>query len=203
MSNYKTVLMSAFDVNHRSSLTRSISQAYMISAERSREFGVFSREAQPYLRWLYCEALLEKSAINLGLDFHAAPNAARNCRHLTITSQNWTLTTHHVNGPGQLPRKARYRATYAQSMNYDLFEGVEENENVIPTVGGHVYLLHDGVGASLEAVSLTIPTPDLRAVLYAEPLELVTSFEVEEETIEDELDEKIALRVDEMLRKQK
>lgn len=203
MSNYKTVLMSAFDANHRSSLTRSISQAYMISAERSREFGLFSREAQPYLRWLYCEALLEKSAINHGLDFHAAPNAARNCRHLTITSQNWTLTTHHINGPGQLPRKARYRATYTQSMNYDLFEGLEENENVIPTVGGHVYLLHDGVGASLEAVSLTIPTPDLRAVLYAEPLELVTSFEVEEETIEDELDEKIALRVDEMLRKQK
>ncbi|HAT7708580.1 TPA: hypothetical protein JAX41_005065, partial [Enterobacter roggenkampii] len=47
------------------------------------------------------------------------------------------------------------------------------------------------------------PTPDLRAVLYAEPLELVSSFEVEEETIEDELDEKIALRVDELLRKQK
>ncbi|HCR2086616.1 TPA: hypothetical protein ONR56_000903, partial [Enterobacter hormaechei subsp. steigerwaltii] len=52
-------------------------------------------------------------------------------------------------------------------------------------------------------ISLTIPTPDLRAVLYAEPLELVSSFEVEEETIEDELDEKIALRVDELLRKQK
>lgn len=43
-----------------------------MSAERSREFGVFSREVQPYLRWLYCEALLEKTAINLGLDFHAA-----------------------------------------------------------------------------------------------------------------------------------
>lgn len=203
MSNYRTVLMNAFDVNHRSSMTRSISQAYLMSAERSREFGVFYREAQPYLRWFYCEALLEKTAINLGLDFHAAPNAARNCRHLSIKSNNWTLTAHHVSGPGQLPRKARYRAAYAQSMNYDLFEGFEENDNVLPSVGGHVYLLHDGVGASLEAISLTIPTPDLRAVLYAEPLELVSSFEVEEETIEDELDEKIALRVDELLRKQK
>ena len=84
MSNYRTVLMNAFDVNHRSSMTRSISQAYLMSAERSREFGVFYREAQPYLRWFYCEALLEKTAINLGLDFHAAPNAARNCRHLSI-----------------------------------------------------------------------------------------------------------------------
>ena len=192
MSNYRTVLMNAFDVNHRSSMTRSISQAYLMSAERSREFGVF-----------YREALLEKTAINLGLDFHAAPNAARNCRHLSIKSNNWTLTAHHVSGPGQLPRKARYRAAYAQSMNYDLFEGFEDNDNVLPSIGGHVYLLHDGVGASLEAISLTIPTPDLRAVLYAEPLELVSSFEVEEETIEDELDEKIALRVDELLRKQK
>ena len=48
MSNYRTVLMNAFDLNHRSSMIRSISQAYLMSAERSREFGVFSREAQPY-----------------------------------------------------------------------------------------------------------------------------------------------------------
>ncbi|CAI1998488.1 Uncharacterised protein [Serratia liquefaciens] len=203
MSNFRTVLLNAFTSEHRDTFTRSVAQAYIHSAERSREFGLFSREAQPYLRWFFCEALLEKAAITHGLSYLAASNAAGNCRHLTITSKNWSLTTHHVNGPGQLPRKARYRAMYVQSKNYELFEPIEQLDNVVSNLGGYAYLLHDGKGASLEAISLTIPTSDLRSVLYTESLDLVSPYEAEEEAIEDELNEKIALRVEDILRSKK
>ncbi|EOI6865248.1 hypothetical protein ACMVR0_001295 [Yersinia enterocolitica] len=202
MKNYQSVLQDAFSDASRKSFSNSIVKAYIQSVERSKEFGTFAREAQPYLRWFWCEALLEKAAMQSGLSFKAASNHAKNCNHLTITSKNWSLTAHHSNS-GPLPRRAVYRAMYVSGKNFELFDGEYEQESDVIVMGGHVYLMHDGVGANVEAINLTVPSTDMKSVLFTESLTIVSPFDVEAEKVEDELDTKIGLKVEELLRNKK
>ncbi|MFC0225660.1 hypothetical protein [Serratia aquatilis] len=201
MKKYQLALQDAFSDAARKAFSSSIVKAYVQSVNGSKEFGSFAREAQPYLRWFWCEALLEKAARQSGLSYKAASNYAKNCNHLTVTSKNWSLTAHHSsNGP--LPRHAVYRAMYVKGRMGDLFDDYDQGSEVL-IMGGHVYLMHDGIGANVDAINLTVPSTDMKSVLFTESLDIVSPFDVEEEKVEDELDTKIVLKVEELLRKQK
>ncbi|MDR5020527.1 hypothetical protein RF657_19375 [Yersinia rochesterensis] len=198
---YSQQLMDAFSQDCRKELSMSLSQAYLHSHLKAKEFGSFWFQAQSYLRWFYVDALLEKTSRQLGLDFNIGKNVAKNCKHIAIHSNNWLMTVHHLPGRGPLPKQAKYRASYAHK-NYDFFEGENSFEAEYEEIGGHVYLLHDGSNQHLSLLNFTIPTPDNSTILYTESLRIASLHEVEVEDIESDIEEKIILLTEQQIRKQ-
>ncbi|WP_274371862.1 hypothetical protein [Morganella morganii] len=198
MESIKSSLLTAFNSDLRNEFSIAIGRAYLNSIERGKEFDSFAKVAQPYLRWFWCEALLEQVAKNQKISYSIAPNKAKNCNHLNIKSNNWSMTAHHAsNGP--LPRRASYRSMYAQR-NYDLFEQDIDHGSILIT-SGHLYLMHDGEGRNVHEINFTVPSNDMRSVIYTERLNIISHSEVMNEKVEDELDEKINIKVDEILRR--
>lgn len=196
---YSEQLLTAFDDTCRKDLSMSLSQAYLLSHQASKEFGSFWRQAQSYLRWFYVDTLVEKTARKLSIDIDIASNTAKNCVHPTLNSANWSLTVHHLQGRGPLPRNAKYRATYL-SLNYDLFEDISFSSSMDGELGGHVFMLHDGKNQSLSLLNFTIPTADNSGIIYTEALPIISPDEVEAESVDDELDTKFKLLTEQHIR---
>lgn len=200
-TQYTKQLINAFDQSCRKELSMSLSQAYLHSHLKGKEFGSFWFQAQSYLRWFYVDALLEKTSRQLGMDFKIGKNAAGNCKHIAIHSNNWLMTVHHIPGHGPLPKQAKYRASYSH-LNYDLFDDDTSFLTESSDAGGHVYLLHDGKNQHLSLLNLTVPTPDNASILYTESLPVTSIQEAEAEDIDSEIEEKIILLTEQQIRKQ-
>lgn len=61
-NNYKLALAQVFSISVRKAFSQSISQAYILSVEKSKEFSNCAQHAVPYLRFFYSQALLERDA---------------------------------------------------------------------------------------------------------------------------------------------
>lgn len=195
---YSKQLLQAFNENCRKEMSKSLTKAYSTSYQVAREeFGNFWSKAQGYLRWLYADELLVKTAKKLHIDYCFKNNVKGNSLHPMLRSSNWSLTVHHIQSKNQkLPRKSRTRLLY-QSKNLDLFDNEPEN----CTNGGHVYLLHDGINDSLSLMKLTIPSPDGKTIIYNEDLPIIYVDEAEVENVPDELNNKFMLLTEEYIRK--
>ncbi|HFQ0125576.1 TPA: hypothetical protein ACHOWG_004073 [Escherichia coli] len=194
---YSEQLSAAFDSACRQELSKSLAQAYMLSHQGAKEFGSFWRQAQAYLRWFYVDAFMEKTARSMKMHVEIASNAAKNCVHPTIRSNNWSLTAHHLDGKGPLPRQAKYRSVYS-SNNYDLFNDV--SVEVTDFEGGHVYLMHAGEKQSLSVLNLIIPNSSNDGIIYTEKLAILSPYQVEAEKVDDELDNKFKLLTEQHIR---
>lgn len=196
---YSEQLALAFDDSCRQELSKSLALSYSLSHQGAKEFGSFWRQAQSYLRWFYVDAFIEKTARSLNMSVEIASNAAKNCVHPTIYSKNWSLTTHHLDGKGPLPRHAKYRSVYS-SLNFDMFDDISNAEVDSNISGGHVYLMHDGKNQSLSILNFTIPHPNDDGIIYTENLAILSPHEVEAEKVDDELDNKFKIIVEQKLR---
>lgn len=199
--SYSQQLVDAFDQSCRKELSMSLSQAYLHSHLKAKEFGSFWFQAQSYLRWFYVDALLEKTSRQLGMEFNIGKNVAKNCKHIAIHSNNWLMTVHHLPGRGPLPKQAKYRASYSHQ-NYDLFDEGNLSPAESEALGGHVYLLHDGNNQHLSLLNLTVPTPDNLNILYTESLRIASLQEVEVEDIDSDIENKIVILTEQQIRKQ-
>lgn len=199
MNNLSEQLIVAFDADCRKELSKSLSKAYLLSFVGAKEFGSFWRQAQSYLKWLYSDMLIEKSAKNLKIQCDVSLNAAKNSRHPTLHSNNWALTVHGIDSKGGLPREAKYRSIYS-SLNRDLFEEIDDNVELINKTGGHVYLLHSGKNQAVSTLNLTVPTPDGSGIIYTESVAIYAPSEVEIEKVDDELDDKFKLLTETLLK---
>ncbi|HDY2717776.1 TPA: hypothetical protein RPD19_005173, partial [Escherichia coli] len=183
MQNLSQQLLEAYDKECRKELSIALAQAYLHSHMKAKEFGSFWAQAQSYLRWFYADALLENAAKRVGLDFEVGSNAAKNCKHIAIHSNNWKMTAHHLSGNAPLPKQALYRAVYA-NQNYELNFGDENADSLDGRAsGGHVYMLHDGSNQHLSKLNLTVPSSDNYGILYTESLPIMTMVEVEAENV--------------------
>ncbi len=199
-TSYSQQLLDAFGQDCRKELSMSLSQAYLHSHLKAKEFGSFWFQAQSYLRWFYVDALLEKTSRQLGMDFDIGKNAAGNCKHIAIHSNNWLMTVHHLPGRGPLPKQAKYRVSYSHQ-NLDFFDdGCSSSAS--EELGGHVYLLHEGKNQHLSFLNFTVPTPDNLNVLYTESLRIASIQEVEAEDIESDIEDKIILLTEQKIRNQ-
>jgi hypothetical protein len=196
---YSEQLLGAFDTSFRQELSKSVARAYLLSHQGSKEFSSFWRQAQSYLRWFYVDAFIEKTARTLNMDVSIQPNAAKNCVHPTIRSNNWSLTAHHLEKKGPLPRQAKYRSTYS-ALNYDMFDDISNREVESDEISGHVYLMHDGVNHSLSILNFTVPNVNNDGIIYTEGLQILSSHEVEAEKVDDELDNKFKILVEQQIR---
>lgn len=196
-NNYKLALAQVFSISVRKAFSQSISQAYILSVEKSKEFSNCAQHAVPYLRFFYSQALLERDAKRMGLGYFTAFNKAKNCKHTVITLNNWSLTAHHLSTNAKVPKKAKYRACYA-SKNYDLFDDTLDNMDTIPREG-YVWLLHDGKGINVDSLCFTIPAPDQQSIIYSEPLDIISPRKTEPEKIDDNLENLIKARTESLM----
>lgn len=198
MNNLSEQLITAFDTDCRKELSMSLSKAYLLSFQGAKEFGSFWRQAQPYLKWLYSDMLIEKAAKSLKIQCDVSFNAAKNSKHPTLHSNNWALTVHGIDSKGNLPREAKYRSIYS-SLNGDLFEGMDNVEQINQS-GGHVYLLHSGKNQAISTLNLTVPTPNSSGIIYTESVAIYAPSEVEIEKVDDELDDKFKILTETLLK---
>lgn len=191
-------LIEAFPEHLRKEFILSLHSAYRVAAEEKKLFGSFSDRAGAYLKHFWSDAFLEKAAKSLKLDYRVELNAARNTPHLNIRSNNWQLTPHSLGN-----RKALNVAAYRKhlSRTNDLFEDHEDTSFAQNFSHGYVQLLHSG-GSTLEAVSLSVPASSNAGIIYSEAMNIdVNTFINPEEVINDELVNKLRIRVEEQLKR--
>lgn len=198
MSNFfKLQLQKSFNEEIRKSYSTGILNAYEFAWENSLEFGSFSQQAYPFLRYFYCEHLIQIASERYKLSCTLRDNETKNHKHLCIESGNLFLTIHHLDKNRTLPRKANYRSVY-RGLNDDLFADLN-NDNQLSSDKAHVYLLHEG-RKELKNILFAFPS-ESKGILYSEPLIIQREDLAEVEDTPSIIKEGIKLKVEEQIRK--
>lgn len=194
---FKLKLQKAFNDEVRKSYSSSIFNAYKYAWENSLEFGRFSQQAYPILRYFYCEHLIQMSSERHKLSCSLRDNETKNHKHLCIKSESLSLTIHHLDKNRSVPRKANYRSVY-RSLNDDLFDDLDNNNKIFSSEA-YVYLLHQG-WKTVDSIFFAFPS-DYGRIIYSEPLEIQQESFVKEEETPNEVKDKIKIIVEEQIRK--
>jgi hypothetical protein len=180
-------LLAAYPEVVRAELLIAVKTAYELAEKDKGNFLSFQGRALGYLRHFWSDALLEKTAVRLNWNHKIGYNKAGNTPHISIFSNNWHLTPHHLGKDGSRVVPAKYRDHY--SGTNDMFHG--GSLQGITSFGGYVQFLHSGTPREIRG-SLYIPSSSGQN-LYSEVLDVKTLLssssaeEVPTEEITDEL----------------
>ena len=124
------------------------------------------------------EANLRNIAPRFGATATAELNSTKNHSHTSIQAGRFILTESAVETPGQVVRKAEFRATYARYNQFSFFDDTSP-----PQEGAPIYciLLH-GVSDDPRVplfVQIKFPGPDCRGYIEGNTIDLFAEFQEE------------------------